>query len=40
MHLCIPFTERTACPYYIVEVDGEQITVYGDVNSASCTEYM
>ena len=27
-------------PYYIVEVDGEQITVYGDVDSASCAEYM
>lgn len=34
--------ERTiyARPYYVVEVDGEQITVYGDVDSASCAEYM
>ena len=33
--------ERTiyARPYYIVEVDGEQIIVYGDVDSASCAEY-
>lgn len=29
-----------ARPYYIVEVDGEQITVYGDVNTATCAEYM
>ena len=40
----IPNTEleRTiyARPYYIVEVDGEQIVVYGDVDSASCAEYM
>jgi len=27
-------------PYYIVEVDGEQITVYGDVDSASCAYYL
>lgn len=34
--------ERTiyARPYYIVEVDGEEITVYGDVDSASCAEYL
>lgn len=34
--------ERTiyARPYYIVEVDGEEIVVYGDVDSASCAEYM
>jgi len=34
--------ERTiyARPYYVVEVDGEQITVYGDVNSATCAEYL
>ncbi len=34
--------ERTiyARPYYIVEVDGEKIVVYGDVDSASCAEYM
>ncbi len=34
--------ERTvySCPYYIVEVGGELVTVYGDVNSASCAEYM
>ena len=29
-----------ARPYYVVEVDGEQITIYGDVNAASCTEYL
>ena len=29
-----------ARPYYVVEVDGEQITVYGDVDSASCAEYL
>lgn len=27
-------------PYYIVEVDGEQITIYGDVDSASCADYL
>ncbi len=27
-------------PYYIVEVDGEEVVVYGDIDSASCTEYM
>ena len=34
--------ERTvyACPYYTVEVNGELITVYGDISSASCAEYM
>ena len=34
--------ERTiyARPYYVVEVDGEEIVVYGDVDSASCAEYM
>lgn len=34
--------ERTiyARPYFIVEVDGEEITVYGDVDSASCAEYL
>lgn len=34
--------ERTiyARPYYIVEVDGEEIVVYGDTDSASCAEYM
>ena len=29
-----------ARPYYIIEVDGEQVTVYGDVDVASCVEYM
>ena len=29
-----------ARPYYIVEVDGEQITVYGEIGSATCAEYM
>lgn len=29
-----------ARPYYIVEVDGGQVVVYGDVDSASCAEYM
>ena len=29
-----------ARPYYIIEVDGEPITVYGDVDVASCVEYM
>lgn len=29
-----------ARPYYIVEVDGKQITVYGEIDSASCAEYM
>ena len=29
-----------ARPYYIVEVDGQQITVYGDVDSATCAEYL
>jgi len=29
-----------ARPYYIVEVDGEEITVYGNVNSATCAEYL
>ena len=29
-----------ARPYYIVEVDGEQIVVYGDIDFASCAEYM
>ena len=29
-----------ARPYCIIEVDGEQITVYGDVDAASCAEYM
>lgn len=29
-----------ARPYYVVEVDGEAIVVYGDVDSASCAEYM
>ena len=34
--------ERTiyARPYYVVEVDGEEIVVYGDVDTASCAEYM
>lgn len=34
--------ERTiyARPYYTIEVDGEQITVYGDVDSATCAEYL
>lgn len=34
--------ERTiyARPYYIIEVDGEEIVVYGDVDTASCAEYM
>lgn len=34
--------ERTiyARPYYIVKVDGEEIVAYGDVDSASCAEYM
>lgn len=34
--------ERTiyARPYFIVEVDGEQITVYGEVDSATCAEYL
>lgn len=34
--------ERTvyARPYYIAEVNGEQIVVYGDIDSASCAEYM
>lgn len=34
--------ERTvyARPYYVVEVDGEVIVVYGDVDTASCAEYM
>ena len=34
--------ERTvyARPYYVVEVDGEEIVVYGDVDNASCAEYM
>lgn len=26
--------------YYIVEVDGEEIVVYGDVDAATCAEYM
>jgi len=36
------FLERIiyARPYFIVEVDGEQITVYGEVDSASCAEYL
>ncbi len=29
-----------ARPYCIIEVDGEKITVYGDVDAASCAEYM
>lgn len=29
-----------ARPYCIIEVDGEQITVYGDIDSAFCAEYM
>ena len=29
-----------ARPYYIIEVDGEQVVIYGDVDSASCAEYM
>lgn len=29
-----------ARPYYIVEVDGAQLIVYGEVDSASCAEYM
>lgn len=29
-----------ARPYCIIEVDGEQITVYGDIDFASCAEYM
>ena len=29
-----------ARPYYVVEVDGEEIVAYGDVNSATCAEYM
>lgn len=34
--------ERTiyACPYYIIEVDGEEMVVYGNVDSATCAEYM
>ena len=34
--------ERTiyARPYFIVEVDGEEITVYGEVDSATCAEYL
>ena len=27
-------------PYYIIEVDGEQIVVYGEVNSACASEFM
>lgn len=27
-------------PYYVVEVDGEQIVVYGNTDSASCAEYL
>ena len=29
-----------ARPYYVVEVDGEEVVVYGDVDAASCAEYM
>ena len=29
-----------ARPYYIIEADGEQIVVYGEVNAAACAEYM
>jgi len=29
-----------ARPYYIIEANGEQIVVYGDINSATCAEYM
>ena len=29
-----------ARPYYVVEVDGQLITVYGDVDAASCAEYL
>lgn len=29
-----------ARPYFIVEVDGEEITIYGDVNAATCAEYI
>ena len=40
----IPTThlERTiyARPYYTIEVDSEQVTVYGNIDSASCAEYM
>lgn len=40
----IPTThlERTiyARPYCTIEVDSEQVTVYGDIDSASCAEYM
>lgn len=34
--------ERTiyARPYYVVEVDGEEIVVYSDVDDASCAEYI
>lgn len=34
--------ERTiyARPYYIVEVDGKEVTVYSDIDAASCAEYM
>lgn len=27
-------------PYYVIEIDGQQVTIYGDVHSASCSEYM
>ena len=29
-----------ARPYYVVEVDDEEVVVYGNVDSASCAEYM
>lgn len=34
--------ERTiyARPYYVVEVNGVEVTVYGNVDAASCAEYM
>lgn len=27
-------------PYYVIEIDGEQLTIYDSVNVASCAEYM
>jgi len=29
-----------ARPYYIIEENGEQIVVYGEINSATCAEHM
>ena len=29
-----------ARPYYVIEANGEQIVIYGEMNSATAAEYM